>query len=240
MKRRFALIPALLLAAGCSSTEPLEERIHELTWTLNAAEKAAEQFAVDKGLAEKEVELVRRENKVLQERLVVAYDAVRDARAKLDEKLADRITELSESTPGQKLEISQYGGVVLESGILFTPGKHELSKAGEAALTPLVATLLKPDYAGYDLELAGHTDSDPIKHSKARYRDNWDLAGMRANSVRQFLVKNGVPADRIYLSSWGPTHPIDAATKRKNRRVEIVLHSRDGDETVPASAHRGD
>src|SRR5690606_11115515 len=113
--------------------------------------------AVDKGLAEKEVELARRENKVLQEQLAVAYDAVRDARAKLDEKLADRITELSESTPGQKLEISQYGGVVLESGILFTPGKHELSKAGEAALSPLVATLLKPEYAGYDLELAGHT-----------------------------------------------------------------------------------
>ncbi len=238
MKRHILLLPALLFAAGCSSTEPLEERIRELTWTLNASEKAAEQLAVDKGLAAKEVDLARRENAVLKEKLAVAYDAVRDARAKLDEGLADRITQLSEADPHNKLSISQYGGVVLDSGILFTPGKHELSTSGQAALTPLVSKLLEAEYAAYDIELAGHTDSDPIKHSRTRYRDNWDLGSMRANSVRRFLIERGIAAERIYLASWGPTRPIDSSSKKKNRRVEIVLHPKETDGSVPASASR--
>ena len=231
----------LVLAAGCTSTAPLEDRIQEITWKMDATARAAEKATVDKRLAERELEIARTDNRVLKERLAIAYDAVRDAKARLDERLADRITELSESNPDQKLLISQYGGVVLESGILFTPGQHTLSKAGQAALDPLVVTLLKEDYDGYEIELAGHTDADPIKHSKRRYRDNWDLAAMRANSVRGYLVQNGISSDRIMLSSWGSARPIDPEQKSSNRRVEIVLHPMaDEGGSLPASAPRGD
>jgi len=252
MSRRFLtmfLLP-VLFTSGCASTEPFEEQIRELTWRNNAAEQAAEQATVDKRLAEREVEIARADNKILQEKLALAFDALREARARMDETLHDRVTELSTSQAGgPALQISQYGGVVLESGILFGSGRHELTNAGKQALQPLVTTLLKPEYAGYELELAGHTDSDPIKRSASKYRDNHDLAALRANSVRLFLIEQGVSAERIYLSSWGPHHPISTGSKAPNRRVELVLHPVDsgepaqdtGDETaLPASAQRDD
>lgn len=251
MSRRIVtslLLPFLLFAAGCSSTEPFEEQIRELTWRENAANQAAEQAAVDKRLAEREVSIARADNKILQEKLALAYDALREARARMDETLHDRVTELSESQAGgPALQISQYGGVVLESGILFGSGRHSLTSGGKSALQPLVATLLKPDYAGYEIELAGHTDSDPIRRSADKYRDNHDLGALRANSVRRFLIEQGVPADRVYLSSWGSDHPISSTSKAQNRRVELVLHPLDTgeptaageDETaLPASAQR--
>lgn len=234
----FTTLP-LLLAAGCTTTAPLEDRIREISWKADATARAAEKAAVERRLAERELQIARTDNKVLKEKLSLAYDAVRDAKARLDERLADRITELSESNPDQKLSIS-HGGVVLESGILFTPGQHTLSKAGQAALDPLVMTLLKDDYSGYEIELAGHTDSDPIKRTKNRYRDNWDLAAMRANSVRGYLVRSGVDSDRIMLSSWGSARPIDPKNKQANRRVEIVLHPMAEEGSVAASAPRGD
>jgi chemotaxis protein MotB len=251
MSRKLSLfLLPLLFASGCASTEPFEEQIRELTWRLNASEQAAEQATVDKRLAEREVAIARGDNKVLNEKLALAFDALREARARVDETLHDRVTELSESgQSGEALQISQYGGVVLESGILFGSGRHQLTKSGKQALEPLVATLLKPDYAEYEIELAGHSDSDPIRRSASKYRDNHDLAALRANSVRRFLIERGLPSDRVYLSSWGPTHPISATEKAPNRRVELVLHpigdeqpnggSEDvSDASLPASASR--
>ena len=242
MKRKllFAALP-LVFAAGCSNAELYEARIHKLEWDVDSAQKQAEQAEKDKILAQKEVELSHNKNGILSERLALAYDALREARTKLDEGLADRMTELSESsTTGQSYQISQYGGIVLESGIFFASGSHQLSPKGEEALKAIVGTLGKSDYADYEIELAGHTDSDVVTRSANKYRDNHDLAAMRANSVRRFLVDNGVPTDRVYLSAWGPTHPLGGGEKAKDRRVEILLHKK-GDETttLPASAKQG-
>jgi chemotaxis protein MotB len=230
----------LLLASGCTSTEPFEEQIRAERFRADSAEQSAEQATVDKRLAEQELSAAQADARVLKEKLAIAYDALREARARLDEGLQDRLTQLSESTntPGERLSISQYGGVVLTSGVLFAPGSHELSAKGRQALTPLMETLSGSEYDGYDIELAGHTDSDPIKRTKGRYRDNWDLASMRANSVRRFLIESGMPAERIYLSSWGSIHPIDANDKASNRRVEIMLRKQS--ETLPASASKQD
>lgn len=240
MRRRFSIaILPLALAAGCSSTDKWEAALREERWKRDAAEQAAEQAMIDKVRADQELALAQKNNRVLQERLALAYDALREARAKLDAGLHDRLTELSESTasPDQRYEISQYGGIVLESGIFFGSGRHELTPAGKAALTQLVATLLKDDYRDYEIELAGHTDSDPITRSADRYRDNHDLAAMRANSVRRFLIEQGVPAERVYLSAWGHHRPL-GKDKAKDRRVEILLHKRSTEPTLPASAPR--
>lgn len=240
MRRRFtiAILP-LALAAGCSNTEKWEAELRAAHWKLDAAEQAAEQATVDKRLAEKEVELSQKNARVLQERLALAYDALREARTKLDSGLHDRLTELSESagSPGERAQISPYGGVVLDSGVFFGSGRHELTAAGKAALTRLVTTLTQQQYADYDVELAGHTDRDPITRTADRYRDNHDLAALRANSVRRFLIEQGVPTDRVYLSAWGPDRPM-GQDKAKDRRVEVLLHKRSTEPSLPASAPR--
>ncbi|MBL4849949.1 MAG: OmpA family protein [Planctomycetes bacterium] len=227
-----------LAAAGCSNTEPLEDRIVELNWQIDSAEQASEQSTVDKRLAQRELELSQKGSRVLKERLALAYDALREARTRLDERLPERVNQLAEShQPGaQKLEISQYGGVVLESGVLFGGGRHELTKAGKRALQPMVTTLLKDEYDSYEIEVSGHSDTDPIKRSKGRYRDNWDLAAMRANSVRRFLVQQGVPTERLTTSSYGYHRPIEKGNKARNRRVEISLRKKMT--SLPASAPR--
>lgn len=242
--RRTSRLAALSLAlcAGCTSVEPYEKQIQELTFRCNAAEQAAEQATVDKRLAEREVQIQTKQVRVLQEKLALSFDALREARASADEKLHDRLTELSESgnEGGQALQISQYGGVVLDSGIFFSPGKHELTAAGKRGLSSIVGTFNKPEYVNYDIELCGYTDADPIKSSADRYRDNFDLASLRANSVRRFLIEQGLPEARLHLASWGPFRPLSPTDKSKNRRVEIVLHKRDTDtpDPLPASAPR--
>jgi chemotaxis protein MotB len=239
---RLAVLP-FLLCAGCTSVEPYEKQINELLFRCNAAEQAAEQATVDKRLAEREVQIQTKQVRVLQEKLALSYDALREARSQADEKLHDRLTELSQSTDGgQALQISQYGGIVLDSGIFFSSGQHDLTAAGKRALEGMVATLLKDEYTNYEVEVTGHTDSDPIKSSAGRYRDNHDLASLRANSVRRFLVERGLAEGRLYLSAWGPFHPLSPTDKAKNRRVEIVLHKRDTESpaALPASTPRED
>lgn len=68
----------------------------------------------------------------------------------------------------------------------------------------------------------GHTDSDgPDAY-------NIGLALRRAESIRQYLISRGVPADKIKSFGEGERKPVaDNATKEgraKNRRVEIEIH----------------
>lgn len=237
----FALLP-LALAAGCTNTEMYEEQIRDRTWRLDAAEQACELAMIDKTRTQKELELAVQRERVLNEKLALAYDALREARTKLDSGLHDRLTELSQSTvtPGDRFQISPWGGIVLESGIFFASGRHELTSAGQQALKMLVATLSKDEYASYDIEVSGHTDSDPITRTADRYRDNHDLASLRANSVRRFLISEGLPDAKVYLSAWGPHRPL-GKDKAKDRRVEILLHKKgEAGESLPASATKGD
>ena len=228
-----------LCATGCSSTEPLEERIRELNWQLDSAEQATEQANVDKRLAQRELEIAKGDARANKEKLALAYDALREARTKLDERLQERLSQLSQAQDGgEKLEISQYGGIVLKGEVFFRPGRHELTSAGQKALQPLVSKLQEEQYASYEIEVAGHSDSDPIRRTKSRYRDNWDLAAMRANSVRRYLIEKGIENERLFTSSWGFLHPIEAGNKSRNRRVEIMLRKKT--EAVPASAKKAD
>lgn len=242
MRRRFtfALLP-LALAAGCTNVELYEEQVREERFHRNAAEQAAEQAIVNQRRAEMELALSAKKSRVQDEKLALAYDALREARTRLDTGLHDRLTELSEATvnPGDRFQISQYGGIILESGIFFGSGRHELTPAGKQALGGIVTALQKDEYRTYDVEVSGHTDNDPITRSADRFRDNHDLASLRANSVRRFLIEQGVPGERIHLSSWGPNRPL-GKDKAKDRRVEILLHkhSTEPSETLPASAQR--
>ena len=67
----------------------------------------------------------------------------------------------------------------------------------------------------------GHTDSIGTEAY------NQKLSERRANSVKQYLVSKGVPADRIYAEGKGELQPVASNKTRegraKNRRVEIEI-----------------
>jgi chemotaxis protein MotB len=115
--------------------------------------------------------------------------------------------------------------VTLPNAILFDPGKAALRNATSKELDHIYS-VLKAKYPGRHIEVAGHTDSDPIK--KSPWKDNLQLSSERAMAVARYLREKGITKDKISATGYGEGKPIasnsTAAGKQKNRRVEIVVH----------------
>ena len=115
--------------------------------------------------------------------------------------------------------------VTLPNAILFSSGKATLKKATNVELDH-IKSVLQNKYPGKQIDVVGHTDSDPIK--KSPWKDNWELSAQRALSVVRYLLNRGIGKDEIRAVGCGASQPIasNATTsgKAKNRRVEIVVH----------------
>ena len=117
--------------------------------------------------------------------------------------------------------------VTLPNAILFDSGKAELKRATSTELDH-IRSVLRDKYPGKQVDVVGHTDTDPIKKSK--WKDNWELSAQRALSVLRYLIKRGISEKDIQAVGCGESQPIasnaNASGKAKNRRVEIVVHMR--------------
>jgi len=117
--------------------------------------------------------------------------------------------------------------VTLPNAILFDSGKATLKKTTSTELDH-IRSVLRDKYAGKQVNVVGHTDTDPIKKSK--WKDNWELSAQRALSVLRYLVKRGISEKDIQAVGCGESQPIASNSttsgKAKNRRVEIVVHLR--------------
>lgn len=239
-----------LLATGCVSQaqhKKAQDEIRELNYKLSAAEKNLNKKNRELDTSRQQAKLAQREAANFKDRLSSNNNRMNDmqsdmvgfkerVRAELAAKFQKQMGEIQQAMP--TVEVSSYGGLVLESGVFFLPGRHELQPAGKRILKPLIEKLKDPEFATYSIEISGHTDSDPIKHSKKRYTDNYILAANRANEVRRYLVSQGVSKARTYISAWGPERPLSATgPKSKNRRVEIVIHQEDAS-TMTAGSKR--
>ena len=119
--------------------------------------------------------------------------------------------------------------VILPETILFDSGKADLKKAKNSELDQIISTLkTRQEYAGKNIDIVGHTDSDPIK--KSNWKDNWQLSSERSLTVLRYMLGHGIAAERIRAIGCGESRPIvpntSASNKTKNRRVEIVVHMR--------------
>ncbi|PTB97056.1 hypothetical protein C9994_04580 [Marivirga lumbricoides] len=87
-----------------------------------------------------------------------------------------------------------------------------------------IIAILK-DKPAYDLRLVGHT----CNLGEREY--NGDLGMERAESVRDYMVSQGISADRLETISKGETEPlvknINKKNRQKNRRVEFEVISED-------------
>ena len=103
--------------------------------------------------------------------------------------------------------------------ILFDTGKSTIKAQSAAVLGDIIAILKEYPTAKFTVE--GHTDSVGSDTLNQRLSDS------RANSVKEYLVTNGIDAFRLSALGYGETRPIDSnktrAGRANNRRVEINL-----------------
>lgn len=122
---------------------------------------------------------------------------------------------------GEGVSASRIGNEVhvnIEGDVLFDSGKTTLKDGAKKSLSKIV-DVIKKQYAGKPIRVAGFTDTDPIKRSQ--FKTNYHLGFERAFAVREFLVSKGLSGKEISLSSFGPDVPLK--TKEKSRRVEVIV-----------------
>lgn len=123
---------------------------------------------------------------------------------------------------GRMMQIQESArGVVVNMGdILFDTGKSTLKKDAEYAIVKISAILSV--FPKLNARIEGFTDD------VGKEDFNMKLSAERARSVADFLVSQGVAAERITHAGYGPSNPVgDNATKEgkaKNRRVELILN----------------
>lgn len=121
-------------------------------------------------------------------------------------------------------------GLVLDTALLFAPGRSDLKGEGKQVLDRVVAELNGPKFRDRGVRVDGHTDDAPIQRSKAQNQSNWDLSSKRALAVLSYLEEKGIEPSRLSFSGFGQYHPFkpgsDEKARAKNRRVEIVVVDR--------------
>ena len=104
-------------------------------------------------------------------------------------------------------------------GIYFDHDKDTIKPKSRPVLDRAVAIL--KEFDSIHIEISGHTDNTGgVAYNK-------DLSQRRANSVKRYLVDNGIAEARIETRGAGPDEPIasnrTAAGRAKNRRIEFLI-----------------
>ena len=177
--------------------------------------------------AARRAELARNETE--QARNAAAADAARDterARVAAEEALALAAADAKREKAELQRQIdllqareTERGLVLTLGNVLFASGRAELKAGGRDGLNNLVAFLNQ--YRDRDVMIEGHTDNVGSEVN------NLALSTRRAESVKSYLLQQGVGHQRINSIGLGETRPIadnDTETGRQqNRRVEVVI-----------------
>jgi outer membrane protein OmpA-like peptidoglycan-associated protein len=183
-----------------------------------AAEAAKERAAADEARAE-----------ALKQQQLLAAQA---EQAKLAAQEADRLRQQAEADRAAirerlKQQLSQVletqetarGLIVNISDVLFDFNKYTLKPEAREKMAKVSGILL--GYPGLKIQLEGHTDSIGSDDY------NQKLSEQRADTVRQYLIDQSVPAGTVTAIGLGKANPVASndtgAGRQKNRRVEMVV-----------------
>ncbi len=231
--RRFAqgclfVVPltVLVMAAGCQNPQKqidsLTEEVQRLQGDLASAEQER-QRALDT------LQQYESSNQGLQSQLVQMQSQM----GELEQRLANAHAEAAKANPATRNGWVQAPGVAmisLSSDLLFSSGKATLSAAGQRKIAE-VAREIRKEYSRRDVYVIGHTDTDPIRKTKDKWQDNWDLSVARALTVTRVLQSAGVSGKQIMAAGRGEYQP-HSSSKAKNRRVEIYAVEKAGPQTA--------
>ena len=199
------------------------QRQAELAAAREAKIKAEAELAAVKAKLEAEAQAAQA--KADADALAQAKADAREAQALAE---AEQARKAAEALRAQLLEQfnrildtrdTQRGLVINMADVLFDTGKFALRPIAREKLARLGGIVLA--HAGLNLDIEGHTDSTGSDEL------NQKLSDQRADSVRKYLIEQGLPETSLIAVGFGKSMPVadnsTAAGRQQNRRVEIIV-----------------
>jgi len=187
------------------------------------AEAAAQQAALERQQAEAaRQQAIAQQQQLAQQTQQAQLQAQQAEQARLAaerqvQETRDRLTQQL-NTVLQTRQTAR-GLIVNMSDVLFDTGKATLKPGARVRLAKVAGIIMA--YPDLKLEIDGYTDSTGTESF------NRELSQHRADTVREFLVSQGVPSPNVITHGYGEEDPIasnDTASGRQlNRRVELVV-----------------
>ena len=132
-------------------------------------------------------------------------------RSELREQLRQQLNMILETRETAR------GLIVNMSDVLFDTGQYTLRPGAREKLAKISGIILA--HPGLNLEVEGHTDSVGSDDYNQR------LSEERANSVRSYLVSQGVSADAVTAFGFGKTRPVTDNNTAAGRCSKIAASS---------------
>jgi outer membrane protein OmpA-like peptidoglycan-associated protein len=189
--------------------------------------REAQDTAQKAAMAQAQAELTSASAQQQQQAAQAESDRNRAAAAASDQQLQQAVREREELRARLLQQFNAIletrdtarGLVVNMSDVLFDSGKYTLRPAAREKLAKISGIVLA--YPSLKLAVEGNTDS---VGSEAF---NQELSENRAGSVRDYLVKQGIPTASVTSRGLGKTQPVasndTAEGRQQNRRVELVV-----------------
>ncbi len=213
------------LAAVSAKADEAAALARQATERSNTAEAAARAAAEGRQLAEAQTAGARQEADAARQEATSAKETAAQAQAEAAaiRKKAEAEVNRLEAALGQVAETRRTAlGLVMNLGsdhLKFEFDKADLRPEDRELLSRIAGIILTSH--DYTISVNGHTDdvgSDAY---------NQTLSERRAQAVRDYLVKAGLPAQILTVQSHGKSLPLvrgtSEAARAKNRRVELGL-----------------
>jgi outer membrane protein OmpA-like peptidoglycan-associated protein len=198
-------------AAADAQAAAEAQRQAELTAAREAQMKAEAQAAADAAAAKAAAEQAATQAKA--QAAAEEAERAQAATAALRAQLLKQLNDVLQTTDTPR------GLVVNMADVLFETGKYALSTDAQLKLAKLSGIIQA--HPGLNLAIEGYTDTTGAADF------NMKLSQQRADTVRQFLIAQGLSADAITSKGLGEADPIadnsTAAGRKLNRRVEIIV-----------------
>ncbi len=189
-----------------------EQAAQELARTrqdMQAAAAEKQRMETEKNDLSRVMEELRAERANLEK----SMESLKQEKATLSGRLQDALSKVADT------QQSARGTIVNLPDILFAVNQATLKPEATLVVAKLAGILLIMQ--DLNLRVEGHTDST----GTAVY--NLKLSQQRADSVMDFLARQGIGAQRMKSVGYGMDRPVSdnnsAEGRQKNRRVEIVI-----------------
>jgi outer membrane protein OmpA-like peptidoglycan-associated protein len=148
--------------------------------------------------------------------------------AALRARLADQLNSILQTHDSVR------GLIVNMSDVLFDTGKYTLKPGAREKLAKVAGILLA--YPGLAIEVGGYTDNVGADAMNQKLSEN------RADSVRDYLVQQGVATGSVTAKGFGNSDAVasndEASGRQQNRRVELVVSGESIGDRVTTSSLR--